>query len=367
MARTEAGDEIGLVAAARDGDKNAFAELVVRHYPLVQVLCGRMLGDPRLAEDMAQEAVVTAMLGLRRLRRDDRFGPWLAGIGLNLCRRFLHAERRPAYALDRVASGYQIREPVDQDPGPEELAEAAEVALRVRSAVASLPAGQRDAVALFYLSGLTQAEAAALLDIPVGAVKTRLHKARTNLRHRLTSLREERSTMTETAHQAIPMRVTDVVMETSPDKHIVILSEVDGERQLPIWIGRPEATSLALSLENVELPRPTAYHFTAALLDATGDRLREVRITQLTNGVFYAQAVLETGATIDARPSDALNLALLTEVLIHVDREVLDTAKARDPKKPYAKTAPAIAAEATTSWTQFGRNHQRQQPATPQP
>lgn len=353
MARMVARDEIGLVAAARGGDKDAFAELVDRHYPLLRALCLRMLGDPDLAADMAQEAVIAAMLGLKRLRRDDRFGPWLAGIGLNLCRRLLQAESRPVYSLDALASRHTIPEPVEPDPGPEELVETAEVVHRVRAAVTTLPTGQRDAVALFYLTGLTQAEVADHLHIGVGAVKTRLHKARVSLRHRLTTPREEHTTMTVTAAHPIPMRVTDVVKETQPDRHIVVLTEVDGQRQLPIWIGPPEATALALSLEDVEPPRPGAYHFASALLDATGSRLREVRIPQLTAGVFYAQAVLEDGTTVDARPSDALNIALITNVPIHVDRTVLDAAKAREPKKPYAQRAADIAEAATTSWTQF--------------
>jgi uncharacterized protein len=353
MAGPAAGDEVRLVAAARAGDKEAFAALVTRHYPLVRALCTRALGDPDLAVDIAQEAVVTAMLGLERLRRDDRFGPWLAGIGLNLCRRFLQAERRPAYSLDSHVHWSRLPELVEPAPGPEELAEAADVARRVRAAVATLPHGQRDAVTLFYLAGLSQAEVAIHLDIPVGAVKTRLHKARAALRQRLTTTpRKEPPTMAETADQpTVAMRVTDVLKETEPDRHIAILTEVDGERQLPIWIGRAEATALALNLEDVELPRPTSYQFAAALVDATGGRLREVRIPELTGGVFYAQAVLDSGVAVDARPSDALNLALVTKAPIQVDIAVLDAAKARDAEKSYAQDARAIAAEAKASWT----------------
>jgi DNA-directed RNA polymerase specialized sigma24 family protein len=84
-------------------------------YPQVRGLCARMLGDPDLAADMAQEAVVTALLNLSRLRHDDRFGPWLAGIGLNLCRRLLRAEGRPVYSLDVLTKGSRIADPVEQD------------------------------------------------------------------------------------------------------------------------------------------------------------------------------------------------------------------------------------------------------------
>ncbi len=87
-------DDAVLVEAARAGNKAAFAELVRRHGGLLSALCRRALGDADLAENASQEAILRAMLGLDRLRRPERFGPWLAGIGLNVCRRWLR-QRSP--------------------------------------------------------------------------------------------------------------------------------------------------------------------------------------------------------------------------------------------------------------------------------
>src|SRR5215213_3433112 len=83
-----------LVAAARTGEAGAFAALAERHYGVLLATCRRALGDPQWARDAAQEAVVTAMLGLDRLRSDERFGEWLLGIALNTCRHV--AVRAPA-------------------------------------------------------------------------------------------------------------------------------------------------------------------------------------------------------------------------------------------------------------------------------
>jgi bifunctional DNase/RNase len=198
----------------------------------------------------------------------------------------------------------------------------------VRAAIAKLPAGQRSAVALFYLGGLTQAEIAEELGTRPGAVKTRLHKARGSLRATLLDLYKEHIAMTDASADLIPMQVSELRRTSSSDplaaRHIVFLEERDGDRRLPIWIGRAEATALAVALDDVELPRPGVYQFAAALLSAAGGHLREVHITDLTEWTFYAQAVLTDGTVVDARPSDALTLALVTGVPVFVSAAVIE-------------------------------------------
>jgi RNA polymerase sigma factor (sigma-70 family) len=312
--------DAALVHAARDGDRTAFATLIERHYSLLLASCRRALGDSGAAADAAQEAVVHALLGLDRLRRPESFGPWLVGIGLNAARRALERPGRYALSLETLLGG--LSEPAAGEPGPAELAEASLAAHRVRAAIAALPAGQRDAVALFYLAGLSAPEVAEQLTSTHGAVKTRLHKARATLRERLSDLREEPEKMT----QSVRMRIADV-RDTGAggmrDSRVVLLQEEDGERRLPIWIGAPEGAALALRLADVELPRPGTYQLADELLRAAGATLSEVRIVALTDMVFYAQVVLADGATVDARPSDALNLALLAGVPIQVEPQVL--------------------------------------------
>jgi bifunctional DNase/RNase len=199
-----------------------------------------------------------------------------------------------------------------------------------RAAIAGLPAGQRRATALFYLEGLTQAEAAEELGTRPGAVKTRLHKARRALRTSLKDTYKEYIEMTEHTPQLIPMRVAEL-RRTAPtaegvERHIVFLEDEQGNR-LPIWIGQAEATAMALILEQVQLPRPGIYQFAASLLAGAGGRLREVRVSELTDSIFYAQAVLSDDTSIDARPSDALTLALVNDAPIYVDARVLERAE----------------------------------------
>ena len=330
--QTEASDT-ALVLAAQAGDRAAMAVLLARHLPLLTALCRRALADPLLVEEAVQEAVLQALLSLDRLRRPAAVGAWLAGIGLNCCRRLLRARGADPWSWEALAGGVAVREPIDPAPRPEEQAEAADLRAAVQRAVAGLPAGQRAAVLLFYLHGLTCAETAALLDIEVGAVKGRLHKARRSLRRALWTIWKEETMAemmeTDVSSRPIEVRVADVRRRTDEQQHphyMVVLEEVGGSRRLPIWIGPFEGEALAMALEKIETPRPITFTFAASLLQAAGGRLREVRISRLVGDVFYAVAVVDgpAGSTsVDARPSDALNLALLTGAPILAETALL--------------------------------------------
>ena len=331
-----------LVSAVQAGDKRAFAILFERHRPTLLALCRRMCGNRVQAEDAVQEAAIQALLSIDRLRRPERFGSWLAGIGLNVCRLWLRRRPDDERSLEALYGGRWIPEPTALEPGPEEIVEAADLARRVRRAVDDLPAGQRSAILLFYLAGMTYAETAAALGIKTGAVKTRLHKARRTLQHQLYKMWEEAYMAAKADSQLVEMRVTNVrwgfgvhlipnLPKDNPSHTSVVLQEVNGPRTLQIWMGRTEVEAIAVILENIQLPRPMTYHFTASLLQATGWWLKEVRINRVSEGVFYALAVIEGPegtAEIDARPSDAINLSLIAGSPIMVEPKVIEAAAA---------------------------------------
>jgi RNA polymerase sigma factor (sigma-70 family) len=312
-------EQMELVAAAQAGDREALSQLLAEHRPLVVATCRRMLGDPILVEEALQEASIVVLLNLRTLRRSDRFGPWFTGIALNVCRHLLRDRQRERLFAEPPASG-----------GLDAQADALEAleARLVRNAIATLPSGQRQAVLLYYVAGLTQAEISTHLGIAVGAVKTRLHKARAALRERLSPHLEVHSMTARKPQDHVQMTVTAIrrLRTKGHEHHVLVLSEVGGARSLPIWIGPGEATSIALHLEQVEGLRPTTATLAANLLLAAGGTLREVRIERLDEKVFYAVAVVE-GADgvhqVDARPSDAVNMAMLTGSPIAVSESVL--------------------------------------------
>lgn len=150
--------DAGLVVAARAGDRTALAQLIARHRPVVLTMCRRVLRSSQLAEDAVQEACLQAMLGIDGLRESQRFGPWLVGIALNVCRHLLRQPSTDFLSALELSGGRSASGLAAPEPGPEELAEPADIATRVRGAVLRLPPGQRSAVIGFYLSGLTYRE-----------------------------------------------------------------------------------------------------------------------------------------------------------------------------------------------------------------
>lgn len=107
---------------------------------------------------------------------------------------------------------------------------------------------------------------------------------------------------------------------------VVLLRETGTTRYLPIWVGTVEATAIAFAQEGVVPPRPMTHDLIRDLLAALRQSLREVRITDLKDGVFYATLVFESGLQVGARPSDAIAIALRTETPVLGDDSVLDEA-----------------------------------------
>jgi hypothetical protein len=109
--------------------------------------------------------------------------------------------------------------------------------------------------------------------------------------------------------------------------HCVVLDEVSGDRHLAISIGGREAFSLAARRQGVEFGRPMTYDFTAALVRGLGGHVRQVRVDRLIEGIYAAVVEVEGpfGAqSVDARPSDALNLAAITDAQVFVSPELVD-------------------------------------------
>jgi bifunctional DNase/RNase len=127
----------------------------------------------------------------------------------------------------------------------------------------------------------------------------------------------------------VRVREIDVVgvrVEMPSNQPIVLLRETNGERYLPIWIGAMEATAIAFAQQGVTPPRPLTHDLMRDVLAATGQRLEEVRIVDMQDGIFFAQLVFDGGAEVGARPSDSIALALRTGSRIVCAEAVLEEA-----------------------------------------
>jgi bifunctional DNase/RNase len=127
----------------------------------------------------------------------------------------------------------------------------------------------------------------------------------------------------------VPVVVTGVVRgtEEGPRRErffieVAAAAEGDG-RRLRIGVGDAEAHALAFSLQGTEFPRPMTYQLMASLVGAAGSAVRSVSVTGRRDGIFYARVMLRGGATVDARPSDALNLAAITGAPVYVESRLL--------------------------------------------
>ncbi len=171
--------EADLVRRARSGrDPEAFAELVRRHEGRVRSLLLRLCaGDRALVDDLAQEVFLRAYRGLPGFAGRSAFGTWLYRIAYNL---FLnHTTRTRAHdPLEAPAS--EGAAPM-WDPG-DDTPERSDLRRDLDRAIAALPPPYRAAVVLYYLRGVSYADMAQILDLPLGTVKTHLHRARAALR-----------------------------------------------------------------------------------------------------------------------------------------------------------------------------------------
>ena len=119
------------------------------------------------------------------------------------------------------------------------------------------------------------------------------------------------------------LSVVGVRVELPSQQPIVLLKEVDGDRYLPIWIGAVEATAIAFAQQGVVTARPMTHDLLRDLLTALDRPLRTVTITELRDGVFYAELLFDGGVVVSARPSDAIALAMRTGAVIRGEEAVL--------------------------------------------
>jgi bifunctional DNase/RNase len=135
--------------------------------------------------------------------------------------------------------------------------------------------------------------------------------------------------------ELVPMTIKGLMLDPVSNSPIVVLKDEEEKFFLPIWVGIFEANAIALQLENVATPRPMTHDLLKNVIGELEGRVMRIVINDLRDSTFFAQIRVLTGGKtleVDARPSDAIALALRTEAPIFVAQAVLDQAQTISPE-----------------------------------
>jgi RNA polymerase sigma-70 factor (ECF subfamily) len=177
MGKTISDEE--LIRRFVDGDKAAFGALVSRHEQRVYNIALRMLGRPDDARDASQDAFVSAMRSLPNFRGEAAFSTWLHRVTINACYDILRKGKRVQLAA--VSDGGEGGKPADEGPPAPDHADSAAAAVDVQRALVQVPEEFRAVLVLHDVQDLSYEQIGEALGIPVGTVKSRLHRARVSL------------------------------------------------------------------------------------------------------------------------------------------------------------------------------------------
>ncbi|HET7872550.1 MAG TPA: sigma-70 family RNA polymerase sigma factor [Terriglobales bacterium] len=183
-------DEMSLVQAAKNGDLEAFSELVKRYDRNVFRIAQHITHNEEDAQDVVQDAFLKAYQNLEQFQGNSKFYTWLVRIAVNEALMRLRKRRNDrTVSLDEdveTEEGTMPREVADWSPNPEQIYGQSELGDILRKTIQGLPPGFRTVFVLRDIEGLSTEETAEMLDLSVPAVKSRLLRARLQLRERLT-------------------------------------------------------------------------------------------------------------------------------------------------------------------------------------
>ncbi len=185
-----------LVVRVQQGDKKAFDLLVLKYQLRLSKLVSRFLRNQSDVPDVVQESFIKAYRALPNFRGDSAFYTWLYRIGINTAKNHLVAQSRksPANSIDvQDAEDYGASEWLKEFASPEREALAGELEATIHSAMSDLPADLREAITLREIEGLSYEEIAAVMDCPIGTVRSRIFRAREAIDSKLAPMLDEGS------------------------------------------------------------------------------------------------------------------------------------------------------------------------------
>ncbi|WP_117161623.1 RNA polymerase sigma factor SigW [Paraliobacillus sp. X-1268] len=177
-----------IIKQVKKGDQSAFEDIVILFQDKVYQICYRIIGNMHEAEDLAQEAFIRAYVNIHSFDENRKFSTWLFRIATNLTIDRIR-KKKPDYFLDaeiKGTDGLDMYSQLSADEAlPEEEVESLELQSYIQQQIMDLPTKYRSVIALRFVDEMSLAEISEILNIPVGTVKTRIHRGREALRKRL--------------------------------------------------------------------------------------------------------------------------------------------------------------------------------------
>ena len=185
-------DELSVIDRFKKGENSAFEELILRYQDRIYNLCRHMLGNTSDADDAAQDTFIKTYQNLKKFKPESALYTWLYRIAVNTC---LDYKKRPFFESIFKSSdkGEEfILEAVSDKPSPEKLYESKQLGLALRNSLGKLSLKLRTVIILKEIEGLSYEEIAEVLDVSVGTVKSRISRAREELKELMKKFREQK-------------------------------------------------------------------------------------------------------------------------------------------------------------------------------
>lgn len=329
----KASDEQQYIAQAMQGDQQAFNLLVDHYYQDCFQKAVAIVRNETLAQDLTQVSLLQAYRCLDKLKDPSRFKYWLLGIVKNLCFNYLKQKKKRFFPLDDLHALIENK--------PEE--ESRHIYEVVLAAVQSLEKNYRDLILAFYYDGLSLQEIVSQQKLSLSAAKVRLHRARQILKQKL-AVHEDLFYYYQKSIKEKQMKqlVIADIYEKENGSAAVLLQTETGDYFLPVIIGYPEAEAIVFGMQRFQRSRPWTHDLAAAIISETELKLVEICIHKLEDGVFHAHLTIQKGkkkVEVDARPSDAIAMAVRLQAPIFVSENVLEEAGLPIPAS-YQNTKP---------------------------
>ena len=322
-----------LVRRTLAGEREAFDVLVRRYQGAAYGLAYHHMRDYATAEDVAQQAFISAFVHLRQVRQPERFASWLKAVVVNECRMWLRRHRPEA----SLAEGDEMPDP---SPSPAERWERRELQATVRRAIGTLPEKTRLLVSLHYLAGMPYAEIARFLEVPITTVEGRLFRARRMLKEAMIPMMEE-----ELSEHRLPASFAQDVatklsitpegwfsMSMSEGAHTLFLAPENAAgpaETIAVTMRPTDAAAIVPQMfpsDAAAQAKSRAFASATEVLTAFGVRLEQVVLRLDDHGRLTARTTWRKGRgtrTIELPASDALALAARLRAPVRAEEPVL--------------------------------------------